>query len=235
MVSSSPEYELTIGELFPSDDPIARWVFSVTAVAEDITIVFNAMNAADSPERVRERIYFYRQLITRLVEARRVVVAVEKDPQLEPFSGPLLAGPLMDLGAVYRRPDEETKSTIEQLYSQLRHRSVHYMQGKELAAELARHRNFPAEIHIEQGEPAPRVEFRWLQIISGMELFGDPHDPDMLKKMDERGALVANMAAAWQMAGAMSVILLAQRLGIDSARLGKVPAKGEDENSSAAP
>ena len=49
--------------------------------------------------------------------------------------------------------------------------------ARKLAAELAQHRNFPAEIHIEPGEPAPRVEFRWLQVISGMEALRRPARP----------------------------------------------------------
>jgi hypothetical protein len=231
---SLPEYRLTIGELFPGDDPVARWVFSATAVAEDVAIVFGAMNDAANDEHVRERIYFYRQLITRLVEARRLVLAVDKDPALTSFAGPLLQGPVMNLREVYERPDDGSKSTVEQLYSQLRHRSVHYMQGTELRNELEAHRNFPAEIHIEPGDPAPRVEYRWLQVLSGMELFGDPHDPDMLKKMDERGMLVANMAAAWMMTAVAGVALLARRLGIDSGRLGNFPPPEHDRGTGSA-
>lgn len=232
---SLPEYRLTIGELFPADDPVARWVFSATAVAEDIAIVFGAMNDAANAEHVRERIYFYRQLITRLVEARRLVVAVDKDPALASFAAPLLQSPQMNLREVYTRPGDGSKSTVEELYSQLRHRSVHYMQGSELRDELEAHRNFPAEIYIEPGDPAPRVEYRWLQVLSGMELFGDPHDPDMLKKMDERGALVANMAAAWMMAAVTGVALLAHRLGIESARLGDFHPPDAGQSTGPAP
>ena len=34
-----PRYKLTVGELFPADDLVAQWVFSVTSLAEDLTIL----------------------------------------------------------------------------------------------------------------------------------------------------------------------------------------------------
>ena len=70
-VPGLPQYKLTIGEIFPADDLVAQWVFTVTSVAEDIVILMRRLEA-DQP---RERMLFYRLLTTRLYEARRLVFA----------------------------------------------------------------------------------------------------------------------------------------------------------------
>src|SRR4051812_2745037 len=65
-------YPLTIGELFPDGDAAAQWVFSLTVLAEDISVLMRPLRQAREDDDIRASLFFYRQLITRLYEARRL-------------------------------------------------------------------------------------------------------------------------------------------------------------------
>ncbi len=73
--SRLPDYKLTIGELFPADDLVAQWVFTMTSLAEDLTMLMSRLKAKEMDEQLREQMLFHRLVITRLLEARRLVDA----------------------------------------------------------------------------------------------------------------------------------------------------------------
>jgi hypothetical protein len=118
-----PRYKLTVGELFPADDLVAQWVFSLTSLAEDLTILTPLLNRDD----MREKMWFYRQLITRLLEARRLVQAHEDHREIAEFTAPNgLKFGSVDLAAAYARPSVHERSAVEKLYADSRNRTVHY-------------------------------------------------------------------------------------------------------------
>lgn len=81
---------LTVGELFPDGDVVGQWVFSVTALSEDIQLVTHPMQDAKDRQDLRALLFYYRHLVTRLYEARRLVTAVEHRSDLASFLGSLL-------------------------------------------------------------------------------------------------------------------------------------------------
>ena len=119
-VPQPPRFKLTIGEMFPADDLVAQWVFTLTSLAEDVAMVTSHLGT----EELREKMLFYRLLLTRLYEASRLIMARAKYPEIEEFTGAGLTIGGVDLVAAYTRPPDGT-SLVEQLYSDSRHRTVH--------------------------------------------------------------------------------------------------------------
>lgn len=221
------QQELTIGELFPADDRVAHWVYGVTALAEDLLALSDPMRAARAQRDVRGNLVFYRLYVTRLYEAGRLVTAATEIEEVREFVGDMLSRPgRVDLREMYLRAPGAKKSPVEELYAQLRHRTVHYMRvgSTELRDELARLAGFPAQVSLEDdGTGSRRVQFRWVQVVSGMEVFGDVERPDFFARLDARSKLVASIGTAWLMAAPVALIVHARRLGIDTERLGQVP------------
>jgi hypothetical protein len=46
IVEGRKRYALTIGELFPDGDVAAKWVFSLTALVEDISVLVRSLRQA---------------------------------------------------------------------------------------------------------------------------------------------------------------------------------------------
>ncbi len=136
-------YALTIGELFPDGDAAAQWVFSLTALAEDINVLVKPLRQARDEEDLGASLFFYRQLVTRLYEARRIATTARTVPDIASFVGDLLRRPPggIDLEEAYRRDPETKPSRVEQLYAELPHRTVHHSQpsSDELADALWNH------------------------------------------------------------------------------------------------
>jgi hypothetical protein len=220
-------YPLTIGELFPDGDAAAQWVFSLTVLVEDISVLMGPLSEARKDDDIRASLFFYRQLVTRLYEARRLATSARTVPDIASFVGDLLRQPPggVDLEAVYRRgPDTET-STVERLYGELRHRTVHYLEpgSEELADVLWDHSGYPAHVEFAKDKRGrPTVWFQWVQAVTAADVFGDVGEPAFVKLMNERGELIAAIATAWTMVAAVALALHVRRLGIDSAQLGQM-------------
>jgi hypothetical protein len=221
-------YALTIGELFPDGDAAAAWVFALTVLAEDISVLLGLLSRAREREDLRESLVLYRQLVTRLYEARRVATTARTVPEIASFVGDLLrrAPAGIDLEEVYRRDPETNESTVEHLYGELRHRTVHYFKpgSQELADVLWNHSGYPAQLEIAKDDRGrPTVWFQWVHAVTAMDLFGDVTDTGFLKFMNERSQLLTAIAMSWLTVAATAVMLHVHRLGIDSSRLGHVP------------
>lgn len=227
----APKHDLTIGELFPDDDVVAQWVFSVTVLVEDLAVLVPPQQKAQEQKDLRAQIFFYRQMLTRLFEARRLVTAVEKYPDLKRFAGPLLTGPYkLDLRDYYLRPADGSPSVIEDLYGQIRHRSVHYMKvgEAELANVLREFARYPARITAEMRDERQTFEFQWVQAISAMEVVGDVTDDEFLVNMQRSAQVAANVALAWMMLGPIALIGYTHERAIDFERLGARPPSRPD-------
>jgi hypothetical protein len=74
-----------VRELFPADDVIAQWVFALTATAQDLAVADRALtDALDGGVAFRSS-YLYRQLIARVYEAERVLIAVDQHDDVGAF------------------------------------------------------------------------------------------------------------------------------------------------------
>ena len=106
------------------------------------------LRQAREDEDLRASLFFYRQLVTRLYEARRLATTARTVPEIASFVGDLLRRPPggIDLEEVYRRDPETNSSKVERLYAELRHRTVHYLEpaSDELADVLWKHSGYPA-------------------------------------------------------------------------------------------
>ena len=102
------ELELTIGELFPAEDVLAQWVYSVTCVAEDVHVVMDLLKGLPRDEHsLRPSMYVWAGLLmTRIHEARRVVWAVDMIQEVRELVGDRL-GPRggLNLCEVYAKRD----------------------------------------------------------------------------------------------------------------------------------
>jgi hypothetical protein len=221
-------YALTVGELFPDGDAAAQWVFSLTALTEDIGVLMKALSQAREDEDLRALLFFYRQLVTRLYEARRLATTARTVPEIASFVGDLLRRPPggVDLEEVYRRDPETKSSTVERLYAELRHRTVHYLQpaSNELADVLWNHSGYPAQVEFAKDDRGrPKVWFQWVHAVTAADVYGDVRDPAFLKSMNERSELIAAIAMSWTMVTGVALALHIHRLGMDSSRLGQLP------------
>jgi hypothetical protein len=215
---------LTIGELFPADDLIAQWVFSLTGFVEDLQVGIKPAKEALEVGDLRALLYWQRHTVTRLYEARRLVTSAR---EIGEFVADVLRVPpgganLMD---AYTRASPDTPSMVEALYAQLRHRTVHYSKvgEPELKNTLETYRHLPAEMTITTApDGSPDLQFRWVQAIRSMEVLGDISREDFLDAMRRSSQTTGSLTASWMMVTALAVPLHAHRLGIDSNRLGDV-------------
>src|SRR3954454_14366069 len=118
IAEGAQRYPLTIGELFPDGDAAAQWVFSLTVLAEDIGVLMRPLSQAREDEDLRAVLFFYRQLVTRLYEARRLATTARTVPAIASFVGDLLRRPPggVDVEELYHR-DPHTKSTTAERLS----------------------------------------------------------------------------------------------------------------------
>jgi hypothetical protein len=217
-----PRHEVTVGELFPADDVVAQWVFSVTSLAEDLMIITPLLRRDD----MRERMWFYRQLITRLLEARRLVRAHEEHPEITEFTAPngLKLGPV-DLAAAYARPSDHERSAVEKLYADSRNRSVHYSEvgEPELRGLLHDYRWMPATmVTSDRGEDGARlqIEYGWVTGIRGQDVWGaEPWAPGMVEHLGRFGQQTGALSSTWIMLSFVLLVLHAHRMGIPLERI----------------
>jgi hypothetical protein len=217
---------LTIGELFPANDLVAQWVFGLTVLAQDLAVLFEPLKRAQIDDDQRARLFFYRQMLTKLYEARWLVHDAVTQAELEPFAARLLKTATgLDLRDYYLRPDPDTRSVIENLYAELRHQSVHYMRvgTAEFRDTLAAYARYPARVVLGKEEGRPTVEFQWAEVVSTMGLLGDPLDPEFLARMRRSEKLAAAVLQAWLMLTPVALIGYAFERGIDTNRLGDTP------------
>jgi hypothetical protein len=125
-------------ELFPATDVVSQWVFQVTAVAMDLRFGDELLaDAVQTEARRARRNWLFRQQVVRIYEARRPIVSLETQTAVQ------------DWLAAHDAPFEERldvlraaylpvgSSRVEQLYSRIRHRAVHYTWvGSDEFAEL---------------------------------------------------------------------------------------------------
>jgi hypothetical protein len=87
------------------------------ALAEDISVLMEPLRQAREDEDLRAVLFFYRQLVTRLYEARRLATTARTVPAIASFVGDLLRRPPggVDVEELYHRDPHTKSSTAERL------------------------------------------------------------------------------------------------------------------------
>lgn len=217
------ERELTIGELFPAEDVLAQWVYSVACVAEDVHVVMDLLKRLPRDEHsLRPSMYVWGLLMTRIYEARRVVWAIGKTQEVRKLVGDRLGpGGGLNLCEVYAKRDGG-QSLVEELYSDARHRGVHHpwVGSSELEGLLRDHRGLPARLVIRADDDGKSVESQWVTAIRGRDMFGYAYDhSDFGRAVVYRRDMAAAIAQAWLMTAPVMLFVYIRRRGIPTERL----------------
>lgn len=169
--------ELTIGELFPPDDVVGQWVFSLTATAADLAHVESALLTTMDGNDVSARFYFHRSLLARLYEARRVVVVIDTLPEIAEFLARVegTVEYVEFLRSQYLPADE---SVVDGLYGASRHRTVHhsFVGSPELRETLAEADDEAARLIVDEGRG--RIIMEYPESVITRYLNPDLNDPD---------------------------------------------------------
>ena len=221
---------LTIGELFPDGDLVGQSrVFSLTSLTEDLNIGTQPAKQAQESGDLRGILFWHRHMVTRLYEAGRLVDAAQTIPEVRAFAGQLLHDPpgganLIDACCsrhqAYSPPSSGSTKTSGTSPSTIR-RSVSPSCARHCVTTPTYRRSSPWR-GASAGTPDP--QFRWVQAIRSMEIFGDIHQPDFLAQMRADGETTGQIAASWIMVTALALALHTHRLGLDADRLGDTSA-----------
>jgi hypothetical protein len=215
--------ELTIGEVFGHDDPVGHWMFSVTALVEDLMVGVKPSQQAQGDGDLRAMLFWHRHAVTRLYEANRLVHPVTSNAEIGEFVGGLLerAPGGANLVEAYRRPKGDGASPIEQMYGNLRHLTVHYSKigERELSQTLKSYAWLPARATIGQSASGtPEMTFGWVQGVRSMEVFGEITD-DFLERLRSDGEVIASLTASWLMVVPVALALYCREHDIDLSEL----------------
>ena len=171
---------VTVGELFPADDLVAQWVFSLSAVAEDLSITEAAFQEVLHGNRgALWTGYHFRQVIARLYEAERPIVSAHQREDVKRFlaSVPDAADHLDFLIGYYVPPAGEA-SRVRTAFGGIRHRTVHHswIGSRELQDALRTARNEEARILVNRKEEW--LHHEWPEAVALRALLGDLDDRD---------------------------------------------------------
>jgi len=211
-------HRLTIGELFPDGDLVGQWVFSVTALSDDLMHLLPLVTEALRRGDLRSMLFHHRQLVTRVFEARRLVMATVDVPEIAAFAEGLLAlRGMVDLRAVYVRKHSDDRSVVEDLYEDIRHRAVHYMRvgSAELRDALWNHSGAPAEVDLTESGGRSRVWFQWVSVIQSTDLFGEIGQGDVLDLLTRRTQAAIHIGSMWLFIAPLALATHMHRLGLD--------------------
>jgi hypothetical protein len=223
--SGLADFKLTIGELFPADDLVAQWVFTLTSVAEDLMLLTKELREVEADD-LRDYVLFYRLLLTRILEARELVRAWKKYSAIRDFTRGELKWGKLDLVAVYTRPAADQRSVVEQLYVDSRNRTSHYSKigESELAGLLRDYQRFPARIANYEKNDRLQAEYQWVTAIRFQDSIGSaPWAPGVLQKLERFGQGTAALAQAWIMLSITHLMIYAKQRGIPMERVNDDP------------
>jgi hypothetical protein len=179
---------VTVGELFPAEDLIAQWVFSLTAVAEDLAITEAAFQRVLQADRgPLWSGYHYRQVVARLYEAERpVIAAVDRDDIRDFIAG--IPGATEHIGYLadqYVAP-EGRMSKVRASFGGMRHRTVHHswVGSDELRQALETAANENARILINRNDRW--LHHEWPEAVAIRSMLGDLSQPAARDAFAER-------------------------------------------------
>jgi hypothetical protein len=153
---------VTVGKLFPASDVVARWMFNLSALTDDLAIIDDHLRGTFDDD-TKPALAYFRLIITRLYEGRRLVKEMDDRAAITSF--------VLDLGAAdatallrrsYIRPPGSS-SVVETTYARARHLTVHYpSKPGELARILRDARDLDAGVRVEHGRS---LRYLWPQAV----------------------------------------------------------------------
>jgi hypothetical protein len=218
-VTTSPL--VTVGELFPADDLVAQWVFSLSAVAEDLSITEAAFqDALHGDGAPLWTAYHYRQVITRLYEAERPIISARQREDVRAFLAeiPDAAEHIDYLADLYVAPEGE-QSKVRATFGGMRHRTVHHscVGSHELREALAVAADEDARLLVNHEKGS--LHYEWPEAVAARSLLGDLTTPEA------RAAFVEHAKLAQEILRHLVALLKAvlvehlRRRKVDPARL----------------
>jgi hypothetical protein len=218
-VTSSPP--ATVGELFPADDLVAQWVFSLSAVAEDLAITeaaFGDVLPGDgAPLRTGDH---YRQVIARLYEAERPIISARRRDDVRALLAEILdAAEHIDYVADPYVAPEGQLSKVRTTFGGMRHRTVHHswVGSVELREALEVAAGEDARILINRNERW--LHHEWPEAVALRSLLGDLTTPEANTAFRERLRLVQELLG--HLVALVKVVIAehVSRRGVDPSRL----------------
>lgn len=194
---------VTIGELFPADDPVARWVFSVTAAATDLgqadSPFVEALPAMGTPAGFVRASYLFRHLIARIYEAERPILALSQRAELQAFVADVdgVAESSTFLLNVFVPPSRDEESLVRSELGLARHLAVHHSRpdSDELRAALVRAESVSARILVSRADGWLRYE--WPEAVAVRAMAGATNTEEGHTALNRRVRLARDVVAAF--------------------------------------
>jgi hypothetical protein len=219
---------VTVGELFPSDDPVAQWVFSLSAVAEDLSITEAAFQEVlDRDVGPLWTGYHFRQVIARLYEAerpivsaRRPIVSARKHEDVTAFLAGLPAtAEHMEFLADHYIGDKGGLSKVRSTFGGMRHRTVHHswVGSAELRDALELAAREEARILVNHEEKW--LHHEWPEVVALRALLGDLNEPETRALFVEQAKLAQEILR--HLVALVKIVIYdhVRRRGVDPDRL----------------
>jgi hypothetical protein len=213
---------VTVRELFPADDLVARWVFSLSAVLEDLALTESQF--ADVLRSDRGALwtgYHYRQLIARLYEAERPIIAVKRHHEVREFLAgiPDAQAPLAFLIEYYVPADGTSASKVRETYGGVRHRTVHHSwpASDELRQALEDAGDAEARILVNRREEW--LHHEWPEAVALRSMLGDLDEPAVKAEFVDRVELAQAILRQFVLLLKAVLVPHVERVGVDPGRL----------------
>jgi hypothetical protein len=221
----SEDLAVTIGDLFRSDDSVARWCFAVTGAAEDLSraeVPFR--DALERPLRSDNFLrlsYYFRQLLARVFEARRPVVAATNQADVAHFVAATrgTSEPLDYLADVYIAGPGKARSKVEDQLGDPRNITIHHAwpDSDELRAALQRAAYLPARVLVDRR--AGTLHYEWAEMVATRMVAGATNTPARLQRFRARVAMTHDIVQAYARLCRAVLDTQCARVGIDRAEL----------------
>lgn len=188
---------VTMEMLFPSDDLVAQWVYSLTAAVDDISIADGQLHDSFAA-RDASAVHAFRLLVTRLYEAERLILILPQREEIRSFldSIPQAQEPLGRLVAAYG--EDGDVPTIRGELGLIRHRSVHYSWvGSPELAELLHEARDVQPRYVEDDE-AGTGYFEWPRRAFARAVWGDLADSENMARLKAHADLAHGVSQTFK-------------------------------------
>lgn len=175
---------VSVGQLFPSTDPLSLWMFSLSALADDLAVLDHHLHESWD-DTGSPTVTYFRLIVSRVYEGERIVTNMDAHVAIASFLAaiPKALAPCALLRAAYWRDrnvkDKAKQSRVERTFAQARHLTIHYPQRGELARILRDAQELDARIWQDRKREARR--YLWPQDVMEHALWpgGADHRPDI--------------------------------------------------------
>jgi hypothetical protein len=203
-----------VRKLFPADDLVAQWVFALTATAQDLAAAERAFrDALDEGVAFRSN-YLYRQLVARIYEAERVVIAIEQHEAVGVFLAglPESESHVAVLREAYLPHDE---SRVRAVYGEMRHRTVHHSPvGSEELRDALREAG-EEEVRLLVDYDEKQAFYEWPEAVASRVLVGDISKPEVREAYKDAMRFAQQLAGAFARLVGIALPRHCERRGVD--------------------